>query len=147
RGAEVLEQERDAAERAVGQIPGRRLAPLFEERMDDGVDLGVELLDPRDRPIDQLGGARLPGADELGLFRGVHAREVVGHRRGPYRSFSSPTVNGSGSSGTRRTARTTPGMNERRSIESWRMVRVWPSLPKITSWWATRPGRRTEWIG
>ena len=38
-------------------------------------------------------------------------------------------------------------MNERRSIESWRIESVWPSPPKMTSWWATRPGRRTEWIG
>ncbi len=38
-------------------------------------------------------------------------------------------------------------MKERRSIESWRIESVWPSPPKITSWWATRPGRRTEWIG
>src|SRR5215218_1318369 len=38
-------------------------------------------------------------------------------------------------------------MKERRSIESWRIARVWPTPPKITSWWATRPGRRTEWIG
>ena len=27
------------------------------------------------------------------------------------------------------------------------MVSVWPTSPRITSWWATRPGRRTEWIG
>ena len=32
-------------------------------------------------------------------------------------------------------------------VESWRIERVWPSPPKRTSWWATRPGRRTEWIG
>ncbi len=38
-------------------------------------------------------------------------------------------------------------MNELRSIESWRRLSVCPSPPKITSWWATRPGRRTEWIG
>ena len=38
-------------------------------------------------------------------------------------------------------------MKERRSIESWRIASVWPSPPKITSWWATRPGSRTEWIG
>ena len=38
-------------------------------------------------------------------------------------------------------------MKERRSIESWRSESVWPSPPKITSWWATRPGSRTEWIG
>ena len=47
----------------------------------------------------------------------------------------------------RRTARTTPGMKLWRSIESWRIESVWPSPPKITSWWATRPGSRTEWIG
>ena len=27
------------------------------------------------------------------------------------------------------------------------MVSVWPTSPRITSWWATSPGRRTEWIG
>ena len=32
---------------------------------------------------------------------------------------------------TRRTASSTPGMNELRSIESWRIVSVWPSPPKI----------------
>ena len=45
------------------------------------------------------------------------------------------------------TASSTPGMKELRSIESWRIESVWPSPPKITSWWATRPGSRTEWIG
>ena len=62
-------------------------------------------------------------------------------------SFSRPTVKRSGSSPTLRTASSTPGMKERRSIESWRIESVWPSPPKITSWWATRPGSRTEWIG
>ena len=38
-------------------------------------------------------------------------------------------------------------MNERRSSESWRIVSVCPSPPSRTSWWATSPGRRTEWIG
>ena len=57
-------------------------------------------------------------------------------------------MNGSGEARRHaRTASSTPGMNELRSIESWRIVSVWPSPPRITSWWATRPGRRTEWIG
>ena len=30
-------------------------------------------------------------------------------------------------------------MNDSRSIESCRMVSVWPTSPKITSWWATSP--------
>ena len=38
-------------------------------------------------------------------------------------------------------------MNDSRSIESWRIVSVCPTSPRITSWWATSPGRRTEWIG
>ena len=34
-----------------------------------------------------------------------------------------------------------------RSVVTWRMVSVWATSPRITSWSATRPGRRTEWIG
>ncbi len=34
-----------------------------------------------------------------------------------------------------------------REVESWRIESVSPSPPKMTSWCATRPGRRTEWIG
>ena len=48
---------------------------------------------------------------------------------------------------TLRTASSTPGMNDSRSVESWRIVSVWPTSPRMTSWWATSPGRRTEWIG
>src|SRR5690606_40360883 len=44
---------------------------------------------------------------------------------------------------TRRMARRRPGMKASRVVASWRRVRVWPSRPKITSWWATRPGSRT----
>ena len=45
---------------------------------------------------------------------------------------------------TWRTASSTPGMKLTRSKESWRIVSVSPCEPKTTSWWATRPGRRTE---
>ena len=38
-------------------------------------------------------------------------------------------------------------MNDSRESESCRMVRVWPTAPKMTSWWATSPGSRTLWIG
>src|SRR3990170_4793481 len=44
------------------------------------------------------------------------------------------------------TASTTPGMNDSRLVESWRIVRVSPGPPKITAWWATRPGSRTLWM-
>ena len=50
-----------------------------------------------------------------------------------YRRCSRPTVSGSASPPTLRTASRTPGMNERRSVESWRIDRVCPSPPKITS--------------
>ena len=38
-------------------------------------------------------------------------------------------------------------MNDSRVIESCVMVSVCPSPPNTTSWCATRPGSRTEWIG
>src|SRR4051812_19203594 len=60
---------------------------------------------------------------------------------------SRPTTGDCGSEPTRRIASSTPGMNDVRSVESWRIVSVWPTSPRMTSWWATRPGRRTEWIG
>ena len=41
-------------------------------------------------------------------------------------------------------ASSTPGTNDVRSIESWRIVSVWPWSPRITSWCATSPGSRTE---
>ena len=41
----------------------------------------------------------------------------------------------------------TPGTNASRDVVSCRIVSVCPSAPKITSWCASRPGRRTEWIG
>src|SRR3989440_191846 len=38
-------------------------------------------------------------------------------------------------------------MNDSLPIVSWRIVSVCATSPRITSWCATRPGRRTEWIG
>ena len=49
------------------------------ETMDDRVELRVELLDARDSPLDQLRRRHVAGAYGLGLCRGVHPREVVGH--------------------------------------------------------------------
>lgn len=47
----------------------------------------------------------------------------------------------------RRTANSTPGTNDVRSRLSWRMVRVSPSVPNSTSWWATSPASRTACTG
>src|SRR5262249_14934817 len=62
-------------------------------------------------------------------------------------SRSSPISGDSGSSATRRTASRTPGMKLVRSVVTWRMVSVWATSPRITSWSATMPGSRREWIG
>src|SRR3954470_19512984 len=65
----------------------------------------------------------------------------------PQSRFSRPIVGERSSEPTLRMARRTPGMKDSRSIESCRIVSVWPSPPKMTSWCATKPGSRTEWIG
>ena len=62
----------------------------------------------------------------------------------PSRRASRPTVR-PGRDRTAFTAVSTPGMNDTCERESWRIVSVWPSPPRITSWCATRPGSRTEW--
>ena len=49
----------------------------------------------------------------------------------PYSSCSSPTTGERSSEPTRRTASSTPGMNDSRSTESWRIVSVWPAPPKM----------------
>jgi hypothetical protein len=49
-------------------------------------------------------------------------------------SASRPTVRPGGRDATPRTASSTPGMNEERSSESCRMVRVSPCPPRSTSW-------------
>ena len=47
RAVEVLDDDRDAAERPVGKVGGRGVARPVEQRMDDRVQLAVELLDAR----------------------------------------------------------------------------------------------------
>ena len=53
----------------------------------------------------------------------------------------------SGRPATARTASSTPGMKLVRSVVTWRSVSVCATSPRITSWSATSPGSRTEWIG
>src|SRR5581483_7578713 len=66
---------------------------------------------------------------------------------GDQSSRSRPTVTPGGSSPSLASASSTPGTNASREVVSWRIVSVWPRPPRITSWWATSPGSRTEWIG
>src|SRR3954454_21338808 len=101
----------------------------------------------------RLDGPRYPRGDlQTRVERAPHALQValdcvVGDAYEGHRSRSSPKTGDSGSSATRRTASRTPGMKLVRSVVTWRMVSVWATSPKITSWSATSPGRRTEWIG
>src|SRR6266511_2306637 len=110
--------------------------------MDDRVELGVEPLRAFDRALRELLGAHLPASHQLSLRGRVQPCQVLSHS-----SSSSPTTKRSGRSVTLRTASRTPGMKLERSTESWRIESVWLSPPKMTSWCATSPGSRTEWIG
>ena len=46
---------------------------------------------------------------------------------------------------TRPIGRDEASVPESRSIESWRIVSVWPVVPSTISWWATMPRIRTAW--
>ena len=74
-------------------------------------------------------------------------RRQVAERELDHSSASRPTVSPGGRPRTRSSASSTPGTNASREVVSWRIVRVSPGPPRMTSWCATRPGRRTEWIG
>jgi hypothetical protein len=71
RADQVLDDERHALERAVRRLGRQR---LVEQRVDDGVELAVERLDPLYRALRQLFGRSLPGSNELGLGSGVEMR-------------------------------------------------------------------------
>ena len=74
--AEVLEQERHAAERAIGQDPARLLARLVEPRTDHRVELWIERLDTGDRLVDQLLRAHLPASGRGPPARSRPARSL-----------------------------------------------------------------------
>ena len=79
RRPQVLQQERHAAERSLGQIgPGGDLAGVIEPAQDDGVDRSIELLDPLDRRFGQLERRNVTVGDELGLSRCIEPTGVFG---------------------------------------------------------------------
>src|SRR3954452_13228186 len=146
-----------------------RVVSSLPQRDDDQLAAGLVL----HADVDELGvllvadeqRAPLPGLDPAGVDGRAHARRdlqlgvqraehtlevalgrVVGDRYEGHSKRSSPKTGDSRSSATRRMASRTPGMKLVRSVVTWRMVRVWATSPRITSWSATRPGRRTEWI-
>src|SRR3954454_22353099 len=155
---EPIEQARELAVRPRGpREPGHEAAQRALVR--PGGEPG-QLVDERAQILHQVwelvGGVGEPEdevPDEPDRRRGVGERRPRGHggTRGDHgnqkSSLSRPTTGVSVSSPTRRQARMTPGMNDVRSVVSWRMVSVCASSPRTTSWLATTPGSRTEWIG
>ena len=133
-GAPELEQLDLEEVLAVDQPPagrGRARHALHHRGERTGEQVGAARgLQPEHLPVPALGPAQVGDAerDLAQAHRADPSRGGVAQSR-----VSSPTVSGSGSSATRRTASRTPGMNERRSVESWRIESVWPSPPKITS--------------
>src|SRR5262249_61780501 len=75
---EVLHQRGYATEGTVGK-PAEARARLVEPAVDDGAELAVEALDPRDRGLDELLGRDLARPDELGLRGRVEHGERVRH--------------------------------------------------------------------
>jgi hypothetical protein len=75
---EVLQQHRDTAEGAIGQLARRLRSGRIEALADDRVELRVDPGDAVDRGLDELLRARLSAADQLGLSGGVQPRGV-GH--------------------------------------------------------------------
>src|SRR6185312_9272401 len=87
-------------------------------------------------------GEDLPDVDVLPVGEGPAPAVDLGQRGRVLRACaadhasnsrcSRPTTGERSSEPTLRTASSTPGMNEERSVESWRIVRVWPTSPRMT---------------
>ncbi len=79
---EVLEQERHAPERAVGELTLRVSARPIELPVDHGVDLRIKRLDPGDRRLDELARVHVALGHELGEPGGVVVVEEIAHQFG-----------------------------------------------------------------
>ena len=153
---------RDLVPAAEGARSGARQADPGQARRDAAVGrrgAGAAGLPARRRV--RVPRVHEPGDERVRVHRAVSPAE--GDRRGPARRHGlsvrwpggrpgleqllQPHDRGLGQPADATDRSSTPGMNDSRSIESWRIVSVWPTSPKITSWWATSPGSRTEWIG
>ena len=74
---QILDRQRHAAERPVGQLGSRRRPRLLGADGDEGVQLGVEPLDPAEVQLDQLRGGDLAAPDEIGLLDRRQEGELV----------------------------------------------------------------------
>ncbi len=79
RGEEVLDEERHAAERAVGKIRARGgLASVFEPPDHHRVEGRIDAFDALDRSLEQLARRHIARRDECRLIGRVHPTGLIG---------------------------------------------------------------------
>ena len=79
RAVEVLQAERDAAERPVRKRTGGIGAGPIEAGVNHRVEFRVHALDAFDCRLDEIGGLDVAGTDESRLRGGVEGGELVDH--------------------------------------------------------------------
>ena len=78
RRAEVLQQERHARQRALGERTSGGLPGPLVQRRHDGVEPRVQRLDSLDRGVDELERRNLAAPDQVRLAEGVETAELGG---------------------------------------------------------------------
>ena len=64
-----------------GSVPRCLAARRVEPAVDDGVELGIDALDPLDRRLHELEGLHVAAPHEVGLVGRVEGGQVVDHER------------------------------------------------------------------
>ena len=64
-----------------GSVPAASRRAALEPAVDDGVELGIDALDPLDRRFHELEGIHLAAPHEGGLLGRVQGGQVVDHER------------------------------------------------------------------
>src|SRR4051794_1127030 len=159
------------SDRVLGPVRRDHLRPTRGRNERGHSEAATELDDAQAAHLRQRLGERERGRPQLGPVRkelvvceGVLVDQRLRHVRAQQRelhlpdaqrllaqpgqsSASRPTVSPGGSERTRSTASSTPGTKASREVVSCLIVSSSPVPPSSTSWWATSPGSRTEWIG
>ena len=77
-GEQILDQERHAAKRPVGQVGSGSVAGVLEPANDHRVEHRVDALYPLDGRVEQLERRHLTIGHQRGLIDGVHPPRVIG---------------------------------------------------------------------